>query len=119
METKCNLLRSLAAQAEEYFALTEKTQLTSEEQLRSEMYKETLAKQNIESTSDYEYLKGIIIETEQKAAPIKAHYNKCAALLQEYSDIATTYNEISQGDYISKLVEQQRKQDVPKTRPRR
>ena len=119
METKCNLLKSLAAQAEEYFALMDKPSLTAEEQLRAEMYRETLAKQNIESTSDYEYLKDIIIEMEQKAVPIREHYNKCAALLQEYSDISATYNEISQGDYISKLIEQQRKQDVTQTRPRR
>lgn len=119
METMCNLLRSLAAQAEEYFSLMDKPLLTAEEQLRAEMYRETLAKQNIESTSDYEYLKGVIVETEQKAAPIKEQYNRCATLLQEYSDIAATYNEISQGDYISKLIEQQRKQDVPKVRPRR
>ena len=105
METKCNLLKSLAVQAEE--------------QLRMEMYRETLAKQNIESTSDYEYLKGVIVEMEQKAIPIREHYNKCTALLQEYSDISDTYNEITQGDYILKLVEQQKKQDVPQTRPRR
>ena len=91
----------------------------SPQQLRAEMYKETLSHQNIESVSDYEYLKDVIAETEQKAAPIKEHYNKCAGLLREYSDIAAVYNEISQGDYISKLFEQQRKQDVPKTRPRR
>ena len=119
METKCNLLRSLAAQAEEYFALMDKPSLTSEEKLRAEMYKETLAKQNIESTSDYEYLKGVIAETEQKAAPVREHYNRCSALLKEYSDISATYNEISQGDYISKLIEQERKKDVPQTHPRR
>ena len=119
METKCNLLRSLAEQAEKYFALSEKSELTSEEQLRVKMYRETLAQQNIESVSDYEYLKGVIIETEQKSAPIREQYNRCAALLKEYSDISATYNEISQGDYISKLIEQQRNQDVPKTRPRR
>ncbi|MDE7361772.1 MAG: relaxase/mobilization nuclease domain-containing protein [Oscillospiraceae bacterium] len=119
METKCNLLRSLAAQAEEYFALMDKPSLTAEKKLRAEMYRETLSLQNIESTSDYEYLKGVIIETDQKVAPIKAHYNKCAALLKEYSDIAITYEEISQGDYISKLIEQQRKKDEPQTRPRR
>ena len=119
METKCNLLRSLATQAEEYFTLMDKPSLTSEEKLRAEMYKETLAKQNIESTSDYEYLKGVIAETEQKAAPVREHYNRCSALLKEYSDISATYNEISQGDYISKLIEQERKKDVPQTRPRR
>lgn len=119
METKCNLLKNLAAQAEEYFALMDKPSLTAEEQLRVKMYRETLAQKNIKSHSDYDYLKGVIAETEQKTAPIKAHYNKCAALLKEYSDIATTYEEISQGDYISKLIEQQRKPDEPQTRPRR
>ena len=119
METKCNLLKSLAAQAEEYFALMDKPSLTAEEQLRVEMYRETLYQKNIESTSDYEYLKGVIAETVQKAAPVKAHYNKCAELLREYSDIAETYNQISQGDFISKLIEQHRKQDVSQIRPRR
>ena len=119
METKCNQLRSLAAQAEKYFALMDKPSLTDEEQLRAKMYGETLAQNNIESRSDYDYLKTVIAETEQKAAPIKEHYNKCADLLREYSEIADTYREISQGDYISKLTEQQRKQDAPQTRPRR
>ena len=119
METKCNQLRSLAAQAEEYFALMDKPSLTDEEQLRVKMYRETLAQQNIVDRSDYDYLKTVISEMEQKAAPIKEHYNKCADLLREYSEIADTYREITQGDYISKLIEQQRKQDAPQTRPRR
>ena len=119
METKCNLLRSLAAQAEEYFTLMDKPSLTAEEKLRAEMYRETLAKQNIESASDYEYLKGVIVEMEQKAIPIREHYNKCTALLQDYSDISATYNEITQGDYISKLIEHQRKQDKLQACPRR
>lgn len=97
----------------------DKPSLTAEEQLRVKMYKETLTQKNIENRSDYDYLKGVIAETEQKAAPIKAHYNRCAMLLKEYSDIANTYDEISQGDYISKLIEQQRKKDEPQTRPRR
>ena len=119
METKCNQLRSLAVQAEEYFALMDKPLLTSEENLRVKMYRETLAQNNIESRSDYGYLKTVIAETEQKAAPIKEHYNKCADLLREYSEIADTYREITQGDYISKLIEHQRKKDAPQTRPRR
>lgn len=119
METKCNLLKSLAAQAEEYFALMDKPSLTVEEQLRANMYRETLAQKNIKSLSDLDYLKGVIADVKQKAAPIKANYNKCAMLLKEYSDIATTYNEIMQGDYISKIIEQQRKQDEPQARPRR
>ena len=112
METKCNLLKSLAAQAEEFFALMDKPSLTAEEHLCVKMYRETLAQKNIESCSDLDYLKGVIAETEQKAAPVREHYNKCATLLKEYSDIATTYEEISLGDYISKLIEQQHTQDT-------
>ena len=119
MKTKCNQLRSLAAQAEEYFSLLDKTLLTNEEQLRAKLYRETLAQNNIENRSDYDYLKTVIAETEQKAATIKEQYNKCADLLRDYSEIADTYREISQGDYISKLIEQQRKQDAPQTCPRR
>ena len=119
METKCNNLRSLAAQAEEYFVLMDKPSLNDEEQLRVKMYRETLAQNNIESRSDYDYLKKVTTETEQKAATIKEHYNRCADLLRKYSEIAETYREITQGDYISKLIEQKRKQDVPQTRPRR
>ena len=119
METKCNNLKSLAIQAEEYFAILDKSQRTDEENLKLEMYRETLTRNNVQSQADFEFLKGAITETEQKAAPVRAHYKKCADLFREYSEIADTYREITQGDYISKLIEQQRKQDVPKTRPRR
>ena len=119
METKCNNLKSLAAQAEEYFALLENPQHTDEEKLKLEMYRATLTRNNVQSYSDFEYLKRVIVETEQKAAPVREHYKKCTDLFREYSEIDDTYREITQGDYISKLIEQQRKQDTPKTRPRR
>lgn len=100
METKCNLLKSLATQAEKYFTLMDKPTLTTEEQFHANMYRETLAQKNIERRSDLDYLKGVISDTERKAEPVKAHYNKCTELLREYSNIAETYNQISQGDYI-------------------
>ena len=83
------------------------------------MYRISLTRNNIQSKADFEFLKGVIAETEQKAESIRAHYKKCTDLFRDYSEIADTYREISQGDYISKLIEQQRKQDTPRTRPRR
>jgi len=70
----------------------DKPSLTTEEQLRAKMYGETLAQKNIENRSDYDYLKSVIAETDEKAAPIKAHYNRCVELLREYSSISETYN---------------------------
>lgn len=119
MEEKCNYLRGLVKQAEEYLSLMEQPTLTIEEQLRAKMYGETLSKQGILDWTGYEYLKDQLVENEKKAAPIREHHSKCAILLKEYSDISATYSEILQGDYISKLIEQQRKQDAPQTRPRR
>ena len=97
----------------------DKPSLTDEEQLRVKMYRETLTQQNIQNRSDLDYLNGVIVEAEQKTVPIREKYNKCANLLREYSEIANTYREISQGDYISKLIEQQWKKDIPQTRSRR
>ncbi|MCM1166732.1 MAG: relaxase/mobilization nuclease domain-containing protein, partial [Ruminococcus sp.] len=125
VESECNFLKSLAAQAEEYFSLIKKETLTEEEQLRVKMFAETLSKQNIKSSADLDYLKDIIAETEQKAIPVREQYNKCAQLMQEYTEIAETYREISQGDYISKLIKRQQEeqnqqqQDVTQKRPRR
>lgn len=119
METKCNFLKSLAEQAEKYFALMNKPLLTNEEQLRAEMYRAALAQQNIESVSDFEYLKGVIEDTEKKAAPVKEHYNICVELLREYNDVAETYEKISKGDYISNLIEQQKKQEASLKKPQR
>ena len=86
METKCNQLRSLAVQAEEYFSLMDKQSLTAEEQLRAKIYEETLTRNNVQSRSDFDFLKGVIAETEQKATPIREHYKKCTDLFREYSD---------------------------------
>lgn len=118
METKCNFLKALAEQSEKYFSLMDKPLLTDEERLRAEMYRTALAQQNIENVSDYEYLKDIISETEQKAAPIKVYHNKCAELLREYTDISETYKIISRKDYISNLIKQQKKQVISLKKPR-
>lgn len=98
--------------------LMKQPQLSTEEQLRVKMFGETLLKQGIVDRTGYENLKYQLAGIEKNAEPIRAHYSKCAMLLKEYTEIAATYNEISQGDYISKIIEQQRKQDAPKTRPR-
>lgn len=119
METRCNLLQSLAEQAKKYFALMDKPSRTADEQLHAEMYKAALAQQNIESVSDYEYFKNVISDTEKKSLPLKAYYNKCAELLKEYTDVAATYEKISKGDYISNLIEQQKKQEASLTKPQR
>lgn len=102
-------LKDLAEQAEEYFSLLDKPERTPAEELRLKMYKPILERNNITSCSDYEYLKSVVVNTEQKAAPLKENFEKCSRLYELYSEISKTYYEISQGDYIARLVEEERK----------
>lgn len=102
-------LTGLAEQAEEYFALLEKQQRTPADELRIKMYKAVLESNNIQSRSDYEYLKTVVADTEQKTAPLKKKFERCRQLYDLYSEIAKTYYEILRGDYVSRLVEEQHK----------
>lgn len=100
---------ALANQAEEYFALMDKSERSPADELRLKMYKPILERSNITSRSDYEYLKSVISDTKQKAALLKENFEKCSGLYDLYSEISKTYYKISQGDYISRLVEEERK----------
>lgn len=102
-------LTGLAEQAEEYFMLLEKQQPTPADELRLKMYKTVLESNNITNRSDYEYLKTVVADTQKKTALIKENFEKCRRLCDIYSEIAKTYYEISREDYISRLVEEQRK----------
>ncbi len=102
-------LTGLAEQAEEYFSLLDKAERTPAEELRLKMHKTVLEGSNITSLSDYEYLKSVIVDTQKKTAPLKENFERCRQLYELYSEIAKTYYEISKGDYISRLIEEQRK----------
>lgn len=106
---KLDNLNALADQAEEYFSLLDKPERTPTEELRLKMYKPVLESNNIASRSDFDYLKSVVADTKQKSAPLKANFEKCNRLYNLYSEIAKTYYDISRGDYIARLVEEQRK----------
>lgn len=101
-------LVGLAEQAEEYFSLLDKAERTPADELRLKMYKTVLESNNITSRSDYDYLKNVVSETAQKITPLKEKFERCRQLCELYSNIAKTYYDISQVDYIARLVEEER-----------
>ena len=109
-------LTGLAEQAEEYFSLLDKAERTPAEELRLKMHKTVLESNNIVSRSDFEYLKSVIAETKKKAASLNESFERCRQLYELYSEITKTYNEISKGDYISRLLEEELKS---RAKPRR
>ena len=68
----------------------------------------------ISEKSDLDHLEAKFQENEKQIASLKEPLRKCQQTYTVYSDIAKTYREISQGDYISKLTEEERKRQAAK-----
>lgn len=113
---------SLVEQAETYFSLVDKPQISIAERLKLNLCKQTMNSNNIQSHSDFDHLKVLQQETDKKITVLKNSFENCKRLYDTYSDIAHTYHEISKGDYISKLVaeeQKKREQNAVKEKSRR
>lgn len=110
-------LEGLTEQAETYFSLTDKSELSDTEQLSLKICRQSLLNNNISDRSDYEHLKAVRQETDKKIAVLKKTFEDCEGMYEVYRDIADTYYSIAKGDYISKLVEEKREiQEHKKTK---
>lgn len=108
LSAKQESLGSLIEQAEKYFELLDKPSLTLSEKLKLNICKQAISSHNIQSRPELEQLKSTAQETTKKIALLKENFEKCRQLDEVYSDIAHTYYDISSGDYISRLVEEER-----------
>ena len=77
-------------------------------------------KNGINSRENFECLKQLELNTKQKTSFLNSNFENCKKLYDAYADIAKTYHEISQGDYISNLIEEKKKleQNVVKKKSR-
>ncbi len=102
-------LEGLTEQAGTYFNLADKSKLSNTEQLSLKICRQTLLNNNISDRSDFERLKTVQKETDKKIAVLKKTFEDCKGMYEVYRDIADTYYSIAKGDYISKLVEEERR----------
>lgn len=108
-------LLSLVRQAETFFELSDKAELSALEQVQLTVSRQTIMNNGITNRTELESLKNTLSETDKKITALKENFKHCQQLYDVYSDIAATYREISHGDYISKLVaEEQKKQESRK-----
>ena len=112
LTAKQESMNSLIQQADRYFELSDKPSLTLSEKLKLNICRQAIHGSNIKSRSDLERIKAVARETDKKIATLKNSFENCKQLYEVYADIAKTYNEISKGDYVSKLVEEERKKRV-------
>ena len=112
LTAKKDSVDSLIEQAERYFELAYKPQLTLSEKLKLNICKQSINGSNIQSRTDLEQLKSVKQETDKKIAALKYSFENCKQLYEVYADIAHTYYDISSGDYILRLVaEEQQKRE--------
>ena len=104
-------LDGLIEQAETYFELIDRPDLSASEELRLEICRQTLESNNISDRADYDRLKAIQQETDKKISALKKSFENCRKLYEVYADIAETYNNISKGDYISNLIAEKKREE--------
>ena len=104
-----NRLTALIQQAETYFILEGRTDLTEMEQLRLTVSRQSVLNNGIAEKVDLDRLHTKLQEAEKQIASLKDCFKRCQQMYTVYSDIAATYRDISKEDYISQLIAEEHK----------
>ena len=101
-------MRALIHQSEYYFANVDRNDLSAEENNRLEICKFSMQANNINSLDDITFWRNQNDKLLSEIAELKNSVYEKKNRLVRYSDIRDTYKEISKGDYISKLVDEEK-----------
>ena len=104
-----NRLVSLWEQAQLFDELSSKDKLSDAEQLQLTICRQAIEQNNIHSKADYDLLRNQTYSLQTKINALKDTLEKTRQRYDVYCDISKTYGEISKDDYISNLVEEERK----------
>ena len=109
-------LTSLLEQIRTYHELSEKSDLSASEELKLIIAKQTMLRNNILTAADDIRLRERSENLGKRISALKQRLEGCKQRYDVYSDIEKTYHEISEGDYIGKLVEEERQRKERETR---
>ena len=104
-----NRLVSLWEQVQLFDELSAKNKLSDAEQLQLTICRQAMEQNNIHSKADIDQLRNQVYRLQTKINALKGTLEKTRQRYDVYCDISKTYGEISKGDYISNLVEEERK----------
>lgn len=115
-----NRLVSLWEQAQEFYTLSKKDELSDTEKLRKAVCKQAMERNYILNSADVDALCRSVKSLSKRINSMKDNLEKCRQQYEVYCDICDTYNKISKGDYISNLVaeERQRREQTKKKQRR-
>ncbi len=111
-----NRLVSLWEQAQEFYTLSKKDELSDTEKLRKAVCKQAMEQNDILNSADVDSLRRNVKSLSKRVSSMKYNLEKRRQRFEVYCDIRDTYNMISKSDYINNLVEEerQRKEQVKK-----
>ena len=119
--TEHESLVTLQQQAELFFTLSKKDELSSAEQVQIKMCQISMEHNQITTTEDLNYLKSVVMEKGNKIAALKEDFKSSRQLFDVYSDIVKTYMDITKEDYVSQLIKVQQEMEknasLPKHKP--
>lgn len=101
-------------QVNRYFDLLEKTDLSETEQLQLKMCGSLAERCNIHNRDGLQRVERLRKDTSEKVDRLTEQMNGCKKLYDTYVGISDTYKKISDGDYISNLIAEKRREDEQK-----
>ena len=104
-----NRLVSLWEQAQEFYTLSKKSELSDKEQLRKVVCKQAMERNEVFNAADADDLRERVKSLGNRIGGMKESLEICRQQYEVYCDIRDTYYKISKGDYLSNLVEEERK----------
>ena len=103
-----NRMVSLLEQAQLFKELSAMSKLSDAEQLQLTVCRQAMEQNDIHSPADVNSLREKARHLGTKISALKDNLEGCRNRYDVYSDIYKSYGEISKGDYISKLMEEER-----------
>ena len=103
-------------QAEAYFALSAKANLSDLEQVKLTVSRQAVMNHGIRAEADITKLKSSLSDLNRSIMVLKEQLRNNQQLCDVYADIVKTYHEISRGDYISKLITDDEKHKMKQLR---
>ncbi len=114
LSEKLSQLESIEKQVGGYFDLLEKSELSESEKLQLKMYGSLAERCNIHSRDELQRVEKLRKDTSEKVEKLSEQMKKCKLMYDTYADIAKTYKKISEGDYISNLIAEKKREDERK-----
>ena len=105
-----NRMVSLLEQSQLFDELSAKDKLSDAEQLQLTICRQAMEQNNTHTKADYDLLRNQTYSLQSKINALKDTLEKTRQRYEVYCDIVKTYGEISNDDYITNLVKEERKQ---------